>query len=433
MTGVNIILYSYLHFALPMKFKELICAIYLASIFFSHSVADEYFELFAGTNVWARTSFRIRRFVSVEDCARRCIQTYGCTSFVYSRGTRFCYGRKNVSNKHRRHWHRNRRYDFYNRLTGSDREQIENVIPDTGETQLIFVRRQQAFQSDPSFRAPAQVQLFSVLEDVNNFETRYVPTNRPIPTTTTRRIEPTTTTRQYRPRRPRPSIETTTTRRPRPTVARSRTRPTPRLRTRPTKVVIRTRPTTEYIRIPPTVTSRRRTYPTTTRQTTTTTERTPPDVRTPELICIDKPIGLEDGTFPMNRVSASSSYWRFKPSNSALNSGNGWMASTTNIGEYLEIDFGEPKTIVAVSTQGSTYFLLSEYVTRYKLKFSLSENGEFKTYEEHGQERTFDGNSDANTAVKNQLKNPVNAYKIQFHPIAFFNNIMMRVEVYEAC
>ncbi|GIY80058.1 coagulation factor VIII [Caerostris extrusa] len=72
-----------------------------------------------------------------------------------------------------------------------------------------------------------------------------------------------------------------------------------------------------------------------------------------EKVCME-PMGIESGLMPEGQISASSSKTEIlSPEIIRLNSEIGWSASTVEVPQFLQVDFGEPRNLSAVVIQGS--------------------------------------------------------------------------------
>ena len=88
------------------------------------------------------------------------------------------------------------------------------------------------------------------------------------------------------------------------------------------------------------------------------------------------PVGIMDtNKIPDNRMTASSSYRMAElPHYGRLNEtrqNGAWCPKSTNNSEYLQVDMGVVYDVCAVVTQGRAENSVSEWVTGYRLRFSL--------------------------------------------------------------
>ena len=87
-----------------------------------------------------------------------------------------------------------------------------------------------------------------------------------------------------------------------------------------------------------------------------------------------------------------------------LGSAYGWAASGNTEGDWLRADLGETRLIMAILTQGvgpgSEY---NEWVTRYKIAKSTNDNSWTTIRDSSENEVIFEGNSDRDSIVRNEL------------------------------
>ncbi|XP_068739893.1 zinc metalloproteinase nas-13-like isoform X2 [Montipora capricornis] len=103
------------------------------------------------------------------------------------------------------------------------------------------------------------------------------------------------------------------------------------------------------------------------------------------------------------RASADNARLYFEDDQNAKRIG-AWCAKERE-NQWLEVDLGKTKKIVAIATQGRDVF--HEHVKEYKLAFSI-DGSNFKIYEEDNKERIFIGNCDHFTPVLKKF-NPLPA------------------------
>ncbi|CAH1233803.1 TLL1 [Branchiostoma lanceolatum] len=171
-------------------------------------------------------------------------------------------------------------------------------------------------------------------------------------------------------------------------------------------------------RPPPTTTARRTT--TTWRPPTRTTTKSP----LPESCSTPLGLGKQSGyTLPDAAFTASStlslSAWSAGPENARLHQEDdydrkrvgAWCASSSDYGEYLQVDLGRTKRITGVATQGRHRQF--EHVKSYNLAFS-HDSRTWYDYMEGGYKKTFEGNCDHLTAVTNGVAEPLTARFLRF-------------------
>ncbi|KAI8516814.1 hypothetical protein Bbelb_053950, partial [Branchiostoma belcheri] len=154
------------------------------------------------------------------------------------------------------------------------------------------------------------------------------------------------------------------------------------------------------------------------------------DVRASQRGCTD-PLGMESGAIPDDSITAST-FWGvgYEPYRGRLNgvAGNGaWAVTTSTIGEWLQVDLGEKKPVTGTIIQGRYYY--DQWVTSYKLQYSVDGRSWIKYASSVGSEKVFPGNTDRNTPVTNLLDRPIDARYVRFLPQSWHGYIRMRVEV----
>ncbi|XP_078352789.1 uncharacterized protein LOC144637600 [Oculina patagonica] len=148
-------------------------------------------------------------------------------------------------------------------------------------------------------------------------------------------------------------------------------------------------------------------------------------------------LGMESGSILDAQITASSQYGEvFAAKQGRLhfqktaNKAGGWSAATNDVNQWLQIDLGRQYSrVTGVATQGRNDF--GQFVTRYKLQYS-NDTVNFQYYVEQGQttDKEFAGNSDRDTVVSHELNPPIRARYIRFVPVAWYDHISMRVELY---
>ncbi|MBT3310692.1 MAG: discoidin domain-containing protein [Desulfobacterales bacterium] len=127
----------------------------------------------------------------------------------------------------------------------------------------------------------------------------------------------------------------------------------------------------------------------------------------------------------------SNHYTGYGPSNahfSDIRTESNWSANVNNTNQWLQIDLGKTAIIAAVGTMGRITGY-NQYVKSYKLAYSL-DGSVWKFVKANGADKIFSGNTDTTTAVSNDLKKPVKARYLRFHPVTWNSHITMRVEAY---
>ncbi|KAI8514743.1 hypothetical protein Bbelb_073340 [Branchiostoma belcheri] len=144
------------------------------------------------------------------------------------------------------------------------------------------------------------------------------------------------------------------------------------------------------------------------------------------------PLGMESGAIPDDSITASSTWddAGHEPYRGRLNGVTGvgaWAAGTNTIGEWLQVDLGEMKTVTGTIIQGRYNY--DQWVTSYKLEYSVDGLSWITYASSDGSEEVFPGNTDRNTPVTNLLDSPTNARYVRFLPQSWHGWMGMRVEV----
>ncbi|XP_019617050.1 PREDICTED: uncharacterized protein LOC109464484 [Branchiostoma belcheri] len=139
---------------------------------------------------------------------------------------------------------------------------------------------------------------------------------------------------------------------------------------------------------------------------------------------------MESGAIPDDSITASSSRASYEPYRGRLSGvagAGGWVPRTNTIGEWLQVDLGEMKTVTGTIIQGRSS--QDQWVTSYKLQYS--EDGVSRTTyaSSDGTEKVFPGNTVQDTVVINLLDSPIDAQYVRFLPQSWHGHMSMRVEV----
>jgi hypothetical protein len=132
----------------------------------------------------------------------------------------------------------------------------------------------------------------------------------------------------------------------------------------------------------------------------------------------------------------ASSYWgndeRHAPQNAQFRDtetfSNWSAANNSSTNEWLQIDLGIERLIVAIGTKGRV-LNSQQWVTSYGLCYSL-DGSNWTTYQSKGANFIFTGNTDINTEARHNLDVPIIARYVRFHPFTWNSRPTMRVEVY---
>ena len=139
--------------------------------------------------------------------------------------------------------------------------------------------------------------------------------------------------------------------------------------------------------------------------------------------------GLEY-TAPDSAFSASTAFDSyFCPACSRLNDAFGWSPSNSVAGEWVQANLGDLFMINAIQTRGTGYNSAQEFVSAYKL--ASSTNGVTWTIieDEAGNDIMFDGNTDADTVVTNELPETITTRYVRLTIVSFVYWPVLRWEV----
>ncbi|KAI8510687.1 hypothetical protein Bbelb_116030 [Branchiostoma belcheri] len=190
-------------------------------------------------------------------------------------------------------------------------------------------------------------------------------------------------------------------------------------------------------------------------------------------------LGMESGAIPNDRITASSYYYdaAHAPYRARLNGVAGvgsWSVRYNRIGEWLQVgrhfgyvcyvfsenvgkewrlltslarpshgcakcksvvctprlavDLGEMKTVTGTIIQGR-YHHTNQWVTSYKLQYSVDGLSWITYASSDGSEEVFPGNTNRYTPVTNLLNSPTGARYVRFLPQSWYGHMSMRVEV----
>ena len=138
-----------------------------------------------------------------------------------------------------------------------------------------------------------------------------------------------------------------------------------------------------------------------------------------------------------SQVTAGSTYpdWGVRPACSHLNqteSGDcygAWTLDRSDMGNsqaWIQADLGHVFYIAIVATQGRSD--TDQWVKKYTLSYTL--DIAFTPYTKNGVVREFDGNTDRDTVVKNEILEPFSARRVRLHPTDYQLHPSLRWELY---
>ncbi|XP_020601598.1 EGF-like repeat and discoidin I-like domain-containing protein 3 isoform X1 [Orbicella faveolata] len=142
-----------------------------------------------------------------------------------------------------------------------------------------------------------------------------------------------------------------------------------------------------------------------------------------------KPLGMEDGSIPDNKITASSTHSNSEVAWGRLHYSQGsWTPNTDTGYQWLQVNFvPEVKLITHIATQGNgkSWWWVKEYYVMYK-----KGGGDFKEYMENNHRVLFPGNKNKDGEVKNKITNPFQGDTVRIKPTAFSGRIALRIELY---
>ncbi|KAL9957479.1 hypothetical protein ACROYT_G039117 [Oculina patagonica] len=160
-----------------------------------------------------------------------------------------------------------------------------------------------------------------------------------------------------------------------------------------------------------------------------------PTTEEPKTGC-QEALGMESGGIKDAQISASSE-WRANHASTlgrlhfkqTGNKQGAWSAGRNDANQWLQIDLIGQYKVTRVATQGRNGH--DQWVTKYKLQYG-DDGKNFKYYQEPGNnaDKEFDGNSNRDTVVYQDLNPPITARYIRFVPVAWLQHISMRAELY---
>ena len=146
-----------------------------------------------------------------------------------------------------------------------------------------------------------------------------------------------------------------------------------------------------------------------------------------------KALGMESGKIPDSALTSSSSWSSsWAPQTARLNrllDGCAWLSAsgTDPKKSWLQVDFGNETIVTGVATQGSCTEV--QWVKSYVIWYS-NDAVNWKYYKEGGARKEFQGNSDQNTVVTNNFKQPIVARYVRITPQTYTTYAEMRLEYY---
>ncbi|KAL9966526.1 hypothetical protein ACROYT_G024613 [Oculina patagonica] len=149
--------------------------------------------------------------------------------------------------------------------------------------------------------------------------------------------------------------------------------------------------------------------------------------------CFTNPVGISDqAKIPDNHMTASSQYGDgYQPAYGRLygDRGDGWCARKAKKKyDWLQVDLATIFQVCGVATQGDRNG--NEWVTDFKMSYSLNGNGWTPYKDVNGAEVEFHRQGNSHIVDQHKLPVPVSARYFRFHPTKQHNRNCLRVELY---
>lgn len=130
-----------------------------------------------------------------------------------------------------------------------------------------------------------------------------------------------------------------------------------------------------------------------------------------------------------NKLTANSPYF-YPPKWARLYSRIGagsWKPRNTTAGEWIQVKLNRVETVFAIATQGSHKF--KEWTTFYSVSYALDDKDFKNVQDQSGATMVFEGNTDRNTVVLNNLPAPVTARYVRILPVNYHKGMCLRFDV----
>ncbi len=112
-----------------------------------------------------------------------------------------------------------------------------------------------------------------------------------------------------------------------------------------------------------------------------------------------------------------------------------WSANFNFIDQWLQVDLQRVSTVRAIGTKGRhnvacfLFIQCLQWVRSYQFAYSV-DGKSWQFVDDGGKPRLFQGNGDSHTEVRHELREPIKARYLRFHPRSWSMHITMRVEAY---
>ncbi|XP_026826604.1 hemocytin isoform X2 [Ooceraea biroi] len=158
----------------------------------------------------------------------------------------------------------------------------------------------------------------------------------------------------------------------------------------------------------------------------TTTERSTLETTISEKVtrpvCEDS-MGLDNGLMAIKQVSVSSSPQLIK--NLPLSSEGVWRPTLDNPHQYVQFDFLEARNLTGITTKGGD----GAWTTAYKIYYSNDGRYWNPVVDEHGGEREFLGNFNAESEKTSFFERPLHARYLRVQPVKWHAYIALKIEI----
>ncbi|KAL5005600.1 hypothetical protein ScPMuIL_016758 [Solemya velum] len=104
-----------------------------------------------------------------------------------------------------------------------------------------------------------------------------------------------------------------------------------------------------------------------------------------------------------------------------------WCAGSNDVNQFIQVEFDNVKRVTGIATKGRGQLLTrgNQWVTRYSVAHSTDGSNWYFV----GNTKVFDGNTDRNSLVVNYLTTPINAKFVRINPVEWHVHVSMRFGV----
>ncbi|XP_022097833.1 uncharacterized protein LOC110983144 isoform X2 [Acanthaster planci] len=146
----------------------------------------------------------------------------------------------------------------------------------------------------------------------------------------------------------------------------------------------------------------------------------------------DMSAGMVDGSLHDSRITASSCYdadhqpHKARPNPFDRNDQSGWMPLTSDLDQWLRVDFQQERVVHTIVTQGCGDG--KGWVTSYTVEYATDEETPVKYLDNNGDIRTFQANRDGDNLVQNCLEQSLVMQAVYIYPTAWNGRICLRAD-----